>query len=71
MRVAGVVVDQSPLKQVYDPKHPMADAQGYISMPNVDPIAETVKMCIRDRSSACPGRPSQSVRLTKWCRCRQ
>ena len=42
--LAGVVVDQSPLKQVYDPKHPMADAQGYISMPNVDPIAETVNM---------------------------
>ena len=50
VRVAGVVVDQSPLKQVYDPKHPMADAQGYISMPNVDPIAETVHMIAASRS---------------------
>jgi flagellar basal-body rod protein FlgC len=50
VRVAGVVQDQSPLKQVYDPKHPMADAQGYISMPNVDPVAETVNMIAASRS---------------------
>ncbi|SIT32389.1 flagellar basal body rod protein FlgC [Achromobacter sp. MFA1 R4] len=50
VRVAGVVQDQSPLKQVYDPKHPMADAQGYVSMPNVDPVAETVNMIAASRS---------------------
>lgn len=50
VRVAGVVVDQSPLKQVYDPKHPLADAQGYVSMPNVDPVAETVNMIAASRS---------------------
>lgn len=50
VRVAGVVQDQSPLKMVYDPKHPLADAQGYISMPNVDPVAETVNMIAASRS---------------------
>jgi flagellar basal-body rod protein FlgC len=50
VRVAGVVEDQSPLKQVYDPQHPMADAQGYVSMPNVDPVAETVNMIAASRS---------------------
>ncbi|MFY0476512.1 flagellar basal body rod protein FlgC [Achromobacter marplatensis] len=50
VRVAGVVQDPSPLKQVYDPKHPLADAQGYISMPNVDPVAETVNMIAASRS---------------------
>ena len=50
VRVAGVVQDQSPLKQVYDPKHPLADAQGYVSMPNVDPVAETVNMIAASRS---------------------
>ncbi len=50
VRVAGVVQDQSPFKQVYDPKHPMADAQGYVSMPNVDPVAETVNMIAASRS---------------------
>lgn len=50
VRVAGVVQDPSPLKQVYDPKHPLADAQGYVSMPNVDPVAETVNMIAASRS---------------------
>ncbi len=50
VRVAGVIQDQSPLKQVYDPKHPLADAQGYVSMPNVDPVAETVNMIAASRS---------------------
>ncbi|MGY6269864.1 flagellar basal body rod protein FlgC [Achromobacter denitrificans] len=50
VRVAGVIQDQSPLKQVYDPQHPMADAQGYVSMPNVDPVAETVNMIAASRS---------------------
>ena len=50
VRVAGVVEDQSPLKQVYDPRHPLADAQGYVSMPNVDPVAETVNMIAASRS---------------------
>ena len=50
VRVAGVIQDPSPLKQVYDPKHPLADAQGYVSMPNVDPVAETVNMIAASRS---------------------
>ncbi|WP_144641636.1 flagellar basal body rod protein FlgC [Bordetella genomosp. 13] len=50
VRVAGVVQDDSPLKQVYDPKHPMANADGYLFMPNVDPVAETVNMIAASRS---------------------
>lgn len=50
VRVAGVVQDQSPLKQVYDPSHPLADDQGYIYMPNVDSVAETVNMIAASRS---------------------
>lgn len=50
VRVAGVVQDASPLKQVYDPTHPMANEQGYVSMPNVDPVAETVNMIAASRS---------------------
>lgn len=50
VRVAGVVEDQSPLRRIYDPRHPMADAQGYVNMPNVDPVAETVNMISASRS---------------------
>jgi flagellar basal-body rod protein FlgC len=44
VHVAGVVEDASPLKRVYDPGHPDADAQGYVSMPNVDTVTEMVDL---------------------------
>jgi len=50
VRVAGVVEDPSPFKQVFDPNHPLANAQGYVNMPNVDPVAETVNMISASRS---------------------
>jgi flagellar basal-body rod protein FlgC len=40
VRVVGIVEDQSPLRQVYDPTHPDADADGYVWYPNVNPILE-------------------------------
>ena len=50
VRVKEVVEDASPLKQVYDPKHPMADDKGYVSMPNVNPVDEMVNMLSASRS---------------------
>lgn len=42
VRVAEIVDDPSELKAVYNPNHPDADAAGYVMMPNVDLIKETV-----------------------------
>ena len=50
VRVREVVEDPSPLKQVYDPKHPMADDKGYVSMPNVNGVDEMVNMLSSSRS---------------------
>ena len=50
VRVTGVVEDQSPLKKIHDPKHPLADAQGYVSMPNVNVVDEMVNMISASRS---------------------
>jgi flagellar basal-body rod protein FlgC len=44
VHVAAVVEDASPLKRVYDPGHPDADARGYVSMPNVDTVTEMVDL---------------------------
>ena len=45
VQVAGVVEDSAtPLKRVYDPGHPDADAQGYVPMPNVDTVTEMVDL---------------------------
>ena len=50
VKVAQVIEDPSPLKQVYDPKHPMADDKGYVSMPNVNVVDEMVNMLSASRS---------------------
>jgi flagellar basal-body rod protein FlgC len=50
VQVAGVVEDQSPLKLVYDPKHPLADDKGYVAMPNVNVVEEMVNMISASRS---------------------
>jgi flagellar basal-body rod protein FlgC len=50
VKVAQVIDDPSPLKQVYDPKHPMADEKGYVAMPNVNVVDEMVNMLSASRS---------------------
>jgi flagellar basal-body rod protein FlgC len=50
VKVAQVIEDPSPLKQVYDPKHPMADEKGFVSMPNVNVVDEMVNMLSASRS---------------------
>ena len=50
VKVREVVEDPSPLKQVYDPKNPLADDKGYVSMPNVNVVDEMVNMLSASRS---------------------
>jgi flagellar basal-body rod protein FlgC len=44
VEVAAVVQDQSPFRRRYEPSHPDADADGFVSMPNVDVPEEMVDM---------------------------
>jgi flagellar basal-body rod protein FlgC len=50
VQVREVVEDQNPPRLVYQPGHPLADAQGYVAMPNVDPLQEMVDMIAASRS---------------------
>ncbi len=50
VRVSQIVQDTSPLKPVYNPEHPDADENGYVQMPNVDLIKETVDSMSATRS---------------------
>lgn len=50
VKVASVIEDPSPMKQVYDPKNPLADAKGFVSMPNVNVVEEMVNMISASRS---------------------
>lgn len=50
VQVSRVVESNAPLKMQYDPGHPLADEQGYVTQSNVDVVAETVNMISASRS---------------------
>ncbi len=50
VKVTEVVEDSAPPKLMYDPKHPLADEKGYVSMPNVNVVEEMVNMISASRS---------------------
>ena len=44
VQVSNIIEDQSPFRKRYEPSHPDADADGYVSVPNVDVPEEMVDM---------------------------
>ena len=50
VRVAQIIEDDREMKRVYNPTHPDADADGYVTMPNVDLLKETVDSMAATRS---------------------
>jgi flagellar basal-body rod protein FlgC len=50
VNVAQVIEDPSPMKVVFDPKNPLADEKGYVTMPNVNVVEEMVNMISASRS---------------------
>jgi flagellar basal-body rod protein FlgC len=50
VQVKGIVESQAPLRQQYQPGHPMADEQGYIYLPNVNMVEEMANMISASRS---------------------
>jgi flagellar basal-body rod protein FlgC len=50
VKVTKIMEDQTPFKLVYDPSHPDADPNGYVRLPNVDPLKEMVDLMSATRS---------------------
>ena len=50
VRVARTVEDNTPLQRMYRPGHPDADEEGYVTMPNVNPMEEMVDLMVANRS---------------------
>ena len=44
VKVNKIVKDESPFEKKYAPNHPAADEQGYVSLPNVNPLIEMMDM---------------------------
>ncbi len=50
VRVAQIAEDATPGRRLHDPKHPQADADGYVTYSNVNAVEEMVNMMSASRS---------------------
>ena len=50
VEVTQITQDPSPGRRVYDPGNPAADKQGYVIMPNVNPVTEMVDLIDSSRA---------------------
>ncbi len=50
VRVSNVLEDNGAARRVHDPKHPQADAEGYVTYSNVNAVEEMVNMISASRS---------------------
>lgn len=50
VKVNKVIEDNAPPKVIYDPKHPLADDKGYVTMSNVNVTEEMVNMISASRA---------------------
>ncbi len=49
VRVMNVVRDQRPFKRVYEPGHPDADQQGFVSYPDINVVEEMANLMTAQR----------------------
>lgn len=50
VEIAGIVEDQSPFKKEFNPNHPDADSEGYVSLPNVEIVNEMINLISASRA---------------------
>lgn len=50
VKVRTITESDAPNRRVYNPHHPSADAQGYVTYSNVNPVEEMVHMIATARS---------------------
>lgn len=50
VKVTGVLTDQSPPLERYDPQHPDAGPDGYVAYPDINPLTEMVDLMGATRS---------------------
>lgn len=50
VEVSAIIDDAQPTKRVYEPENPEADQQGYVTMPNINPVTEMTDLIDASRS---------------------
>lgn len=62
VKATGVVNDNRPFKQVFDPSHPDANDQGYVFYPDINVVEEMANMMTATRSYEANVQTVQSVK---------
>jgi flagellar basal-body rod protein FlgC len=60
VHISAVVEDSAPPLKRYDPGHPDADAQGYVSYPDINPLTEMVDLMGATRAYGLNGSAVQA-----------
>jgi flagellar basal-body rod protein FlgC len=50
VRVAGITQSREPFRRVHQPDHPHAGPDGFVSLPNVNPLKEMIDMMLTTRA---------------------
>lgn len=50
VNVTAGAPDPTPFPKIFDPSHPDADPQGFVALPNVDPVREMVDLTAATRA---------------------
>ena len=50
VKVSRILESNEPMRRVHNPTHPSADADGYVTQSNVNPVEEMVNMISASRS---------------------
>jgi flagellar basal-body rod protein FlgC len=62
VKVLGVIRDERPFKQVYEPNHPDANDQGYVFYPDINVVEEMANMMQTMRGYEANVQTIQSVK---------
>ena len=50
VKVTRVIEDETPFRLVFNPEHPDANEEGFVQLPNVDPLKEMIDLMSATRS---------------------
>jgi flagellar basal-body rod protein FlgC len=62
VQVEQIVSDPTPGRQVYDPGNPDANAQGYVTLPNVSTVTEMTDLITESRSYEANAQAMQTAK---------
>lgn len=62
VQVSEITESKNPYKMVYDPSHPEADEEGYVTLPNINIVEEMVSMVSASKAYEANSATAETVK---------